>query len=174
MYVTFGCFLAAPNTAFLLRVLVRETQLLRSLRLVLSVADTRWRQSGQYTGVTWPRLAVEQYLPRVAVEQHLSLVYWLACDSRAGGAGQSTSAASQSVRRRRAERSSHSAHGQTEHRVSKTLRNQCSLSINTLLGLKSIIRALFPCALEFMRHCIITVGTIFDSYTAVCFGQTHQ
>ena len=132
VYVTLGRFLAALNTAFLLRVLVRETQLLRSLRLVLSVADTRWRQSGQYTGVTWPRLAVEQYLPRVAVEQHLSgLVYWLACDSRAGGAGQSTSAASQSVRRRRAERSSHSAHGQTEHRVCKTLRNQCQVCQST-------------------------------------------
>ena len=132
VYVTLGRFLSAPNTAFLLRVLVRETQLLRSLRLLLSVADTRWRQSGQYTGVTWPRLAVEQYLPRVAVEQHLSgLVYWLASDSRAGGAGQSTSAASQSVRRRRAERSSHSAHGQTEHRVSKTLRNQCQVCQST-------------------------------------------
>ena len=88
VYVTLGCFLAALNTAFLLRVLVRETQLLRSLRLLLSVADTRWRQSGRYTGVTWPRLAVEQYLPRVAVEQHLSTGFWPGGDSAAIGCGQ--------------------------------------------------------------------------------------
>ena len=46
------------------------------------------RASPDCNRLSWPRVAVEQYLPRVAVEQHLSTGFWPGGDSAAIGCGQ--------------------------------------------------------------------------------------